>query len=154
MASLGEVYLSQGRVNLLSDRHLPKAMVSRCHLNRIPLIALSITHNLHSYRYAELDIREAREPPPHDGVAGGGSVARAIAAELGDFVRYCASVFRRDLFFCFPSLSSRPITVSSNASPGRACGAERFSIMIQKMRQLMIQKSAIRFVSAAISLMP
>jgi hypothetical protein len=62
MASLGELYLSKGRVNLLSDLHLPKAMVSRCHLNRIPLVVLSITHNLHSYRYAELDIREAREP--------------------------------------------------------------------------------------------
>jgi hypothetical protein len=77
MASLGEVYLSKGRVNLLSDLYLPKAMVSRCHLNRIPPVVPSITHNLHSYRYAELDIREARELRHMTVLPGGGSVARA-----------------------------------------------------------------------------
>lgn len=75
---------------------------------------------------------------------GGGSLARARRTpSRAVLIRWCDRVFCLAFGLSLTRRSSTPVSAAVNARGG-ASGAERLSIVIQKTRQLRMEKSEIR----------
>ena len=112
---------------------------------------LSFTHKLFGEEEAELDVCEAGKSTPEDKIARWWIFgAMQIAAQFGN----CQdggigelSVSDCRALLCFPVCCSRRSSVSVSATRGSASGVARLIMVIQKMRQLRMHSTAIRFTS-------